>query len=83
MYDTNQGLNKLQFLLNLLNNTRFENYEDYSQTKNDNNQEQFVERREMRLTAMKRIGSGVEGFKFIKRFELADKGKLNFREFDF
>ena len=74
LYDTNQGLNKLQYLLSLLNTTRFENYEDYEQTKNGNS-DQFVEKREMRLTAMKRIASGLEGFKFIKRFELADKGK--------
>ena len=77
LYDTNQGLGKLQYLLSLLNTTRFENYEDYEATKNNgNNPEQFVERREMRLHAMKRISSGAEGFQFIKQFELADKGVL-------
>ena len=79
LYDTNQGLNKLQYLLSLLNTTRSENYEDYEQTKNGGSEkeQQFVERREMRLTGMKRISTGVEGFKFIKRFELADKGKFS------
>lgn len=75
LYDSNQGLNKLQFLLSLLNTTRFENYEEYEKIKNGAT-DQFVEKREMRLTAMKRITTGLEGFQFIKRFELADKGML-------
>lgn len=75
LYDSNQGLSKLQFLLSLLNTTRFENYEEYEQIKNTGS-DQFVEKREMRLTAMKRITTGAEGFQFIKRFELADKESI-------
>lgn len=70
LYDSEQGLQKLQFLLSLLNDAK-----DLANPKlNANSDERLPQR--MQLKALKRINDGRQGYEFIRQFEMQDKESI-------
>lgn len=67
LYDSGQGLQKLQFLLSLLNDAK-----DLANPKNNANLDEKPQQR-MQLKALKRIKDGRQGYEFIRQFEMQDK----------
>jgi hypothetical protein len=70
LYDSDQGLHKLQFLLSLLNDAN----ELIDPKRSATSDEKPTQR--MQLKALKRISDGRQGYEFIRQFELQDKESI-------